>query len=585
MRIFFALFILSIFTLLPVYSEADNQDMPWETPEIDATQAIIYNENKQVINSLQTLMEEKQYPTVLEILGTLNDKEFTAGYESPLNLYRAASLLQVGKTREAKTAFDKIHPAFLSPTDLSFYQFLHPEIDFRNNLPLHSGLDFIDDSQTGQAHDKEIWGRLQLSNLYFLSQYQHKQLTPDQHSWVELATISRHYNHQTTALIEHIKEWQNKYPTLQPVILDSLNHEELPMADTTSVAVILPLTGHYKTLGYAVQNGITDAFYRQNNSTSEAKQIRFYDSNTADSMKTLYKEIIDQGNTLIIGPLTKSHVEEFIDQVSPSIPALTLNYTADHQDNEMLYQFGLSPIDEVNQTAIMAWRKGHQNALIIAPDTSKGKELAKAFKRTWATLGGRITDTYLFPQGNQELSTGLADILKITESQTRSDKLQSTVGERVTFSARERKDFDVILLVANTAEGKQIKPLLKFYYVTQPVYSIASIIQKEGAESDPDLDGIVFCDMPWEIKPSSKMKSVGQQLTTLWGEEYQQSKRLYALGMDAFYLAKNSSRFNQLPLFPYEGNTGEIFLHHHGKRFFRQLSCARFSHGSIRSFT
>lgn len=69
---------------------------------------------------------------------------------------------------------------------------------------------------------------------------------------------------------------------------------------------------------------------------------------------------------------------------------------------------------------------------------------------------------------------------------------------------------------------------------------------------DKDLDGIIFCDMPWVFQH--------QMGTRNWPEQLNSYNRLYALGMDSFALA---SQLNQLLLFPAMGihdKSGVLYL-------------------------
>ena len=69
---------------------------------------------------------------------------------------------------------------------------------------------------------------------------------------------------------------------------------------------------------------------------------------------------------------------------------------------------------------------------------------------------------------------------------------------------------------------------------------------------DRDLDGIIFCDMPWVFTHQMGNKN--------WPEQFNSYNRLYALGMDSYAL---TTQLNQLLLFPAMGvsdKSGVLYL-------------------------
>ncbi|HRE30628.1 MAG TPA: penicillin-binding protein activator, partial [Candidatus Berkiella sp.] len=62
-----------------------------------------------------------------------------------------------------------------------------------------------------------------------------------------------------------------------------------------------------------------------------------------------------------------------------------------------------------------------------------------------------------------------------------------------------RQDVDVIVMAAPPAQARQLKPLFDFYYAEDvPVLATSSIYSgSQNPRSDRDVNGVVFCDMPW----------------------------------------------------------------------------------------
>jgi hypothetical protein len=113
----------------------------------------------------------------------------------------------------------------------------------------------------------------------------------------------------------------------------------------------------------------------------------------------------------------------------------------------------------------------------------------------------------------------------------------------------------MIFLLAYPSKARQIMPLLKYYYAGDvPVYATSSVYGgNANALKDKDLDGVIFCDIPWVFAHQMGSRN--------WPEQLNSYNRLYALGMDSYALA---TQLNQLILFPADGSrddtTGTLYL-------------------------
>jgi outer membrane PBP1 activator LpoA protein len=87
---------------------------------------------------------------------------------------------------------------------------------------------------------------------------------------------------------------------------------------------------------------------------------------------------------------------------------------------------------------------------------------------------------------------------------------------------------------------------------------------------NPQLEGVIFADMPWILAPDEK---AAQAQAALSGH---MNKQLYALGVDAYYLLP---RLQQLSSYQWQGQTGHLSVNNRGIIHRDQLSWARFVNG------
>ncbi len=429
---------------------------------------------------------------------------------------------------------------------------------YRTNQVLLSAIANIED----HSDSNTIWDKLQMVNTDDLKTPQRTQNESLTSGWLTLAQISQRNANNFLALQRNILLWKNTYPQHPAnALLLNMNSNIEKQSNNSSIAVIIPLSGNYAAFGQFVQKGILSAYYASPAKANQ--QINFYDSN-ADSISTIYHRIQQNGEALILGPLTKEDTEDLFN-IAESYPRIiSLNYIPmDSQSTH--FQFGLSPEDEAQQTAELAWRYGKSQAIIIAPKTAKGEQTAQAFRQTWHALGGKIVDQYNYAS-NDDFPKRMSALLGVTESKWRQHLLHTTLQLRITSTPYFRKDADMIFLVADPKTASQIRPFIKFYsgsYLS--VFSTSSVYSgTPNPNNDKDLNDIYFCDMPAILRKASN--------------EFQGDKRLYFLGKDAYLLAMQQPHLDTLPRFPLFGNTGNLTVDttHHLQR---ELVCAQFKDG------
>jgi hypothetical protein len=145
---------------------------------------------------------------------------------------------------------------------------------------------------------------------------------------------------------------------------------------------------------------------------------------------------------------------------------------------------------------------------------------------------------------------------------------------------------DLIFVAANSSNGRQIVPQLKFFGAADlPIYSTSAIwddvgVGSNGGDAD-DLNGVVFPDCPWVIDPDSRSSAIKGSLVRHWGRPALAASRLYALGYDAYHLLPDILR-QPLPG-PFGGSdvsgaTGTLSADSQG-RIHRRLSFAEIRDG------
>lgn len=343
------------------------------------------------------------------------------------------------------------------------------------------------------------------------------------------------------------------------------------------IALLLPLTGPHAQAALAIREGFFASYYDQ---AGIKPVIKIYDTNKEKEVRQLYDLALSEGADFVVGPLSKEDVLR-LSQHRLKTPVLALNRHPDVRAPKHFAQFSLAPETEAEQIAHKAFQHGHRSASIIVPDNAWGKRTAAAFATQWQQQGGRLKQTvYVDPK--QEQAGAVRKLLGIDESQQRANKLNDILREKVDFQARRQQDIDMIFMAGPPDQARQLKPLFDFYYAEQvPVYATSSIYSgQHNSHRDKDMNGVVFCDMPWLLESAQHSKVsrlLAQQNTEQSTEQSTEYSRLFAMGIDAYQI---TGRFKQMqnPRAHYAGATGQLSLRG-DNQLHRTLAWAKINNG------
>ena len=291
-----------------------------------------------------------------------------------LNLYYAQIDLSFGEAEQALNRLDLIQPYLLNRADLIKY---HQSRAFGYSLTgelLKSAASRIELSRVLSPSQQQENNAAILETLSLVPLPELEQNLPQTSGalagWIALARAFKLKEQNPALANTAIRDWQLAYPqhpANSGFIDDYLAKPNNAFKQPGAIAVFLPESGPYARAGKAIREGIMAAYYQDHSQTKPG--IRFYDSeNTA--LPTLYHQAIAEGAELVIGPLSKPDIQSLADSIDFDIPVLALNHVPELVKAN-LYQFGLSPIDDVEQLTSKAWFDGYQKALILIPDSEQ----------------------------------------------------------------------------------------------------------------------------------------------------------------------------------------------------------------------
>ncbi len=419
------------------------------------------------------------------------------------------------------------------------------------------------------------------------AELQHLRTTPPPDvlsGWMELVELTRLYLQQPDALAEVIPHWQMRYPghpASGPFIDELLGSMRLAGQPPAQIALLLPLSGPLAGAGTAIRDGVLAAYYDTSQGIPRP-QIHIYDVGT-DPLAVLetYQQAVAAGAGYIIGPLRKEAVQVLLQQGPLPVPVLALN-RVDMEDlsNPALYQFGLAPEDEAREVARRAWHEGHTRAVAMAPEGSWGSRVFAAFSEEWTRQGGELLVQQFYNSQETDHGQAISSALKLDASKTRHQRLVRQLGQNLEYEPRRRQDIDFIFLLATPKQARSIRPQLSFYRASRvPVFSTSHVYTGRPDQGrDHDLNGIIFCDMPWTLEDSGKWQHLKQTISEHWRANSDRYNRFYALGIDAFRITPYLQQLGSGMFSSYHGVTGNLTLDTQ-QQIHRTLRWARFHQG------
>ena len=399
--------------------------------------------------------------------------------------------------------------------------------------------------------------------------------------WMELVELARLYLQQPDALTEVIPHWQQRYPrhpastAFIPKLLESMRGAGQP---PEHMALLLPLKGKLANAARAIRDGVLAAYY-DTPAASRRPELLIYDSGaTPGEAVAAYQQAIAAGAEFVIGPLRKEAVQALASQPQLAVPLLALNRIEDPAlFNPSLYQFGLAPEDEARAVARLAWREGFTRTIALLPNTEWGERVYAAFAAEWQMLGGVTLEAERYDATKTDHGKIISSVLNLDSSKARQQQLTRHLGRQLEFEPRRRQDVDFVFLIASSRQARLIRPQLRFYRASSlPVYATSRVYSgTPDADKDADMNGIIFCDMPWMLESGGNWKHLQHSIHASWPTSASRYGRLYALGIDAYRLTPylNSNMFGA-----YHGVTGNLSLDSQG-HISRTLRCAIFSNG------
>ncbi|MDO2436316.1 penicillin-binding protein activator [Aeromonas veronii] len=493
--------------------------------------------------------------------------------KAQLQLLQAHLLLAQGHANQALILLEgKPEVVLDADTQKDWYrQRVVLQLDINNKFGAAKSLialePYLNQSEQATNH-QQIWSLLKSMTPSTLQALEEAPAPDVTTGWLRLAALVNEFGAQPNLLARQLAGWKRDFPN-HPAQKDMpAGLGDLAATASTSVqqiAVLLPLSGNLEPQGAAIRNGMLMS-YKENQGQFT---LNFYDTQSK-STGDLYKQAIQEGADMIIGPLLKDRVEELL-KANPTVPVLALNELDKPVVNDTTYYFSLSAAADAAQAAQYLYTQGYRKPLLIAAQGRIGYSSIKAFEQSWATLSQDKPVVATFGARN-EVQGMVKNAL--------SGRSTARAGEVVQLSDAAPRSIDAVYVVANSLETRMIKPYVDVSVNPMgslPIYTSSRGYDSSATEVASELNGMHIADMPLLLGGYEKQR---EQIALLWPQTQGDLLRLFAMGYDAVSLAENLQQMRKVGGMQQAGMSGQLSVDAQGN-IVRMLSWGTYQNGKL----
>jgi outer membrane PBP1 activator LpoA protein len=220
--------------------------------------------------------------------------------------------------------------------------------------------------------------------------------------------------------------------------------------------------------------------------------------------------------------------------------------------------------DEAIQAATTLSKQNFKHPIVFSLGDNISKRVAKSFAQQWYMTTNKKPEIVYFDK-NADMQKLLKDSLDVNESQKRIKGIEVRLRQNIKTESRNRRDIDMIYLVASPTATRLLKP-----YIDVNISTYASLIPifasslshsgKVDASERKDLSGLTFTEMPWLLSSKGQDKALALISHKLWPERSDSLQRIFAMGFDSINLVKKIPTMKNAPYVRHFGQTGVLKL-------------------------
>jgi hypothetical protein len=252
-----------------------------------------------------------------------------------------------------------------------------------------------------------------------------------------------------------------------------------------------------------------------------------------------YARALEVGAGAVAGPLVKEDVAALVASRALPVPTLALNTVPLESPPPFLFQFALDPEQEARAVARRIVRDGHVRGIALFPRSAWGERVQAAFTEELAGTDVELTSAQFYDPATKDYSGPLRAALGRFGGAGDRGPTGTPPKRDALAEARDGPQF--VFVAASAANARTLVPQLHFQMTYEPALYSTSDAVDPGPRTVPDLEGLIFPEMPWILDGGLEAPALWDLLQRGWAAEARGRMRLYAFGYDAYRLLRGMS--------------------------------------------
>ena len=363
--------------------------------------------------------------------------------------------------------------------------------------------------------------------------------------WWDLAKITVTSNSQTERRSKFLR-WKLQYPHHLAARFTP-KHFQPAERVPQKIALLLPRSGPLSSAATAIKNGFMSAHLHSISRNDIT--IEVFDTTTTE-ITTLVEQVVDEGVDVIVGPLEKENVRRILEKDATQVPIIALNQPTNNSLFESQRNLvRLAQVVEDDATAI-ANQVNSQNFGRVLLVLGKDYWCVRAAVNFRNRINDEITiaaETRLIDLS--ESTESVANLLRVTQSNSRQAELATITRRTIEFTARRRHDVDAIIAFVDQDEFAALSAALHYHFAGDIPILLAEPTFRDLSRTGSYADGTNFTSTP------AQLYSI--PLTTHIRESFADASvlfPLYVFGVDAY---RTTMQIDEVlrggPIFGYTG--------------------------------
>ncbi|MGB3711095.1 MAG: penicillin-binding protein activator [Erythrobacter sp.] len=164
------------------------------------------------------------------------------------------------------------------------------------------------------------------------------------------------------------------------------------------IALLVPMSGNTAEIGQALANATTMALL-----DTDAQNLRITTYDTARGAGAAARQAVNDGNSLILGPLLAENVAAVQAAARPAdVPAIAFSNDATVASPDV-FVLGHVPEQSIRRTVRYAREAGSQNFAALLPEGDYGQRAYDALRNSLADYGGNLSAFERYARGNTSI--------------------------------------------------------------------------------------------------------------------------------------------------------------------------------------